>query len=70
MSKKEYLENERICRQEAMRPGANVEAWLRMAEQWAALAGSLDKRGGAFRISEEEPPTLHQQQPQPEQPNE
>ena len=33
MSKDKYLENERFCREEALRPGANVEAWIKMAEQ-------------------------------------
>jgi hypothetical protein len=69
MSKAKYLENERFCRAEAMRPGAHVEAWIRMAEQWAMMASALDKRGGPFRQSEELPPTLHQQQAQPEHPN-
>ena len=68
MSKDKYLENERFCREEAMRPGANVEAWIKMAEQWAMMASAYGKRGGPFRPSEEPPPTLHQQQPQPEQP--
>jgi hypothetical protein len=67
MSKEKYLENERFCRQEALRPGANVEAWLKMAEQWAMLASAIDKRMGPMRsVSEEPPPTLHQQQPQPD----